>query len=370
MRILFALPGFHRYNRGAETALIAIASELVRSGDTVTLIGSGKGGAATPYRFLRARSVARENFESFPSVPILRNDCAYEELTFIPDFLRNYRPADFDVTLTCSYPFTNWALRRPTLRGSRPPHVFVTENGDWPAVARESEYRFFWCEGLVCTNPDFYDRNKGRWFCKLIPNGVDCDRFRPGPAQREDFRLPRDRFIVLMVSALVSSKRVELGIESVSRIPDAHLVIAGDGPLRQTIDTKAGQMLPGRFTRLTVAPDRMPALYQSANVFLHLSKEESFGNVFLEAMACGLPIVATDAARVQWIVGNGEFLLGVDEPVQIARQIEIARAAPTALEGERLKRAGEFSWTKIAGMYREFLSEIVSANNKKYRKLQ
>jgi len=49
---------------------------------------------------------------------------AYEDLTFIPGLLMNYRPSDYDVTVTCSYPFTNWALRRPELRKRRPPHVF------------------------------------------------------------------------------------------------------------------------------------------------------------------------------------------------------------------------------------------------------
>ena len=87
-------------------------------------------------------------------------------------------------------------------------------------------------------------------------------------------------------------------------------------------------------------------------------------------MACGLPIVATDAARVQWIVGKDEFLFGADDPAQIATQIEVARAASTTLRAERVKKAAEFSWAKIAGMYRAFLSEIVSANNEKHRKLQ
>ena len=41
MKVLFALPGLHRYNRGAETAFISIAKELVNAGDSVTLIGSG-----------------------------------------------------------------------------------------------------------------------------------------------------------------------------------------------------------------------------------------------------------------------------------------------------------------------------------------
>src|SRR5262249_25393509 len=157
MRVLFALPGLHRYDRGAEMAFISIATELAKASDTVTLIGSGRVHTATTYRFLHAGSVRREKFEFFPSLPVLRNEYAYEELTFTPQLLRGYRPADYDVTITCSYPFTNWILRRPVLRGSRPPHVFVTENGDWPAHANNSEYRYFGCEGLVCTNPDFYE---------------------------------------------------------------------------------------------------------------------------------------------------------------------------------------------------------------------
>src|ERR1017187_479313 len=206
MRVLFALPGLHRYDRGAEVAFISIARELAKAGVTVTLIGSGRKRPATPYGFLHANSVTRGNFSNFPFMPVIRNEYAYEELTFIPGLLRQYRPADYDVTLTCSYPFTNWILRRPTLRGHPPPHVFVTQNGDWPAHAGNSEYRFFGCEGLVCTNPEFYERNEHRWRCRLIPNGVDCNRFSPGPSRRQQFGLPTDRLVVLMVSALIPSK--------------------------------------------------------------------------------------------------------------------------------------------------------------------
>src|SRR5882724_5267421 len=108
MRVLFALPGLHRYARGAEVAFISVATELAKAGDSVTLIGSGQPRASVPYRFLRANSVGRESFESLPTMPILRNEYAYEELTFVPGLLRQYRPAEYDVTVTCSYPLTNW----------------------------------------------------------------------------------------------------------------------------------------------------------------------------------------------------------------------------------------------------------------------
>jgi glycosyltransferase involved in cell wall biosynthesis len=359
MRVLFALPGFHRIDRGAEVAFISVAQELAKTGDTVTLIGSGQERTGMPYRFVHAASVPRKHFGAFPSMPVLRNDCAYEEFTFIPDLLRKYRPLDYDVTLTCSYPFTNWILRHPTLRGRRPPHVFVTENGDWPAYSKQSEYRFFGCEGLVCTNPDYYERNRARWHCQLIPNGVDCERFKPGADQRELFGLPADKLIILMVSALIPSKRVDVGIDAVSEIPDAHLVVAGDGPLRRTIEDIAAKALPGRFRLLSLASEKMPALYRSADVFLHLSKDESFGNVFLEAMACGLPVVAHDSPRVRWIVGDKQFLVDSDHSASIAAAIKTASNAPLAKLQESISKAASFSWPRIGKLYRNFLQGIV-----------
>jgi glycosyltransferase involved in cell wall biosynthesis len=359
MRVLFALPGLHRFNRGAEVAFISVAKELAKAGDSVTLIGSGRASEVIPYTFVHARSVSRKSFEQFPKMPLLRTEFAYEELTFVPMLLKNYRPSNYDVTITCSYPFTNWALRRPSYPGSRPPHIFVTQNGDWPAQSNDAEYRFFGCEGLVCTNPDFYERNKDRWRCCIIPNGVDCDRFRPAIARREEFGLPTDRPVILMVSALSPSKRVAMGIEATCQIPGAHLVVAGDGPLRESIDELAKRRMPGRFTRLSLTPDQMPALYQSADVFLHLSTEESFGNVFIEAMATGLPIVGHDSPRLRWIVGDQEYLTDTDEPARIARSLELALNDPISERQKRAENAMRFSWSKIGELYRKFIKEVV-----------
>jgi glycosyltransferase involved in cell wall biosynthesis len=363
MRVLFALPGLHRYSRGAEVAFISVAKELCKLGESVTLIGSGAPEKPTSYRFSRAESIRRERFERFPFFILLRNECSYEELTFAPSLSWRYRPSDYDVTVTCSYPFTNWILRRPVLRGLRPRHIFVTQNGDWPAFAKQSgkksEYRFFGCDGLVCINPDFFERNKDAWNCRLIPNGADCDRFQPGAGAAAEFGIPEGRLVVLMVSALIPSKRVEVGIEAVSRIPDAHLVVAGDGPLRHAIAKAAAEILPNRFTQLTVPPEKMPRLYQSADVFLHCSKEEAFGNVFVEAMACGLPIVAHDTPRLRWIVGEDESLVDTTQPAAVAKAIEHARCVRTAGSRMRIERAKDFSWKRIAEKYREFFQDVL-----------
>ena len=364
MKILFALPGLHRIDRGAEIAFISIAKELARAGEQVTLIGSGPQVPETPYTFIHSSAVGRETFRSFPQIPLLRNECIYEELTFVPELLFRYRPHAYDVTLTCSFPFTNWLLRRPTVTGHRPPHVFVTENGDWPATSNMSEYRFFDCEGLVCTNPDFYERNRKRWNCALIPNGIDLDRFKIGPGQRERLGIPTDKLVVLMVSALIPSKRVDVGIRSISRIPNAHLVIAGEGPMRPELERLAANLIPERFSLMSLPAKEMPSLYHSADVFLHLSKEELFGNVFLEAMACGLPIVAHDSARLRWIVGDKQLLVDTEAHSEIIAAINASASVSLDDKRDIIAKASDFSWARVGNMYREFLQSVVAENRR------
>ncbi|MEL6873850.1 MAG: glycosyltransferase family 4 protein [Pseudomonadota bacterium] len=359
MRLLFALPGFHRYERGAEVALLSVASELARAGDEVTIIGSGEARPDDPYRFIHAGSVRRENFEKYPFIPPFRSETVYEEATFAAALARKYKPADFDAALTCSYPFTNMVLRRPVSGGSKPLNIFVTQNGEWPAVSNDAEYRFFSCDGLVCTNPDYYENNKSRWNCTTIPNGISLERFQPGPGNREKFGFPEDRKIVLMASALITTKRVMDGMRAVAPMGDTHFVVAGDGPLRNEVKALAAELLPGRFTQLTVSPDEMPELYQSADVFLHMSLLESFGNVFPEAMACGLPIVGHDTSRLRWIVGDDEFLVDTEDSARTTRALTDALAAAEQPDRQVSSRVTDFSWTRIAEQYREFIGGLL-----------
>ena len=354
MRILFALSGFHRVDRGAETALLALAEELAATGDDVTVAGSGQPRPDTAYRFVHVPSRPREGFERWPKLPALRNEMAYEEASFAFHLRRADLGDDYDLTLTCGYPWTNWTLRR---RYRQTPHVFVTENGHWPAVSAESEYRFFDCAGLVCTNPRYFAETKDQWNAALIPNGVPKGLFGPGKGIREELDLPTDRPIVLMVSAFMGTKRVLDGMRAVAKTNDAFLLVAGDGPLREEGDRLAAELLPGRYRRLTLPAHRMPKLYRSADVFLHMSKVESFGNVYVEAATTGLPVVAHDYELTRWIVGDEQFLCDTDSSAETAAAIERAIAAGPQEPSPRLER---FTWRAIAKEYRSFFETIVS----------
>lgn len=360
MRILFALSGLHRVHRGAEVAFGQIGSELSKAGHDVTLIGSGPDRPGMPYRYIRARALDRKIFEGFPKIPALRNETAWEDASFSLGLLSKFRPSDYDITATCAFPFTHWALRRPAIGSKSPRHVFITQNGDWPAYSDDSEFRFFKCDGLVCTNADYLERNRGRYRCALIPNGVDLSAFAPGPGDRSRFGIPQDATVVLMVSALIPSKNVAEGIEAVARVPGAILVVAGDGPSRDELASLAADLLPGRYMQLTLTAADMPALYRTANVFMHLSVDESFGNVFVEAMATGLPVVAYDTLRTRWIIGDDAFFAQTRSPEGLAAAVSAAIEQSSFAAKVNRQRAHAFSWQDIAAKYAEFFEHVLA----------
>lgn len=361
MRILLVLPGLHRVRRGAEVAFEAIAQQIALEGHhQVTLIGSGEEIPSRAYQFLRVPATPRDRFERWPKMPFLRNEFMYEDLTFAAGLMTKQWRTDADVTVTCSYPYTNWALRSHLPGRRRPAHIFVTQNGDWPAYERRQEYRFFSCDGLVCTNPVYWERNRGRWFSALIPNGIDPTKFCPGPSDRARFGLPENCRIVLMVSALEEGKRVFEGIRAVAKVPDTYLVVAGDGPLRDDVDRLAANLLPGRFLRSTFSHELMPVLYRSANVFLHTAIRESFGNVYIEALAAGTPIVAHDDEVTRWILEDKAYLVDTNSELFLVEALKKALRAPADTPTRQAAYASSrYSWSAVAKMYTEFFNDVL-----------
>lgn len=360
-RVLFALPGLHVVQRGAEAAFEQIATGLCGEGFEVTVLGTGEAIAGRPYRYVQGRMTPRERFARWPRFPPLRSEYRWEELTFLPSVLRACRVDGYDLTVTCSYPFVNWGLRMKK-RGGRPKHVYVTENGDWAAHTRNREYRWFGCDGLVCTNPEYFERNRVRWRSFLIPNGVEAGNFTPGAAEREAFGLPGDAKVVCMVSALIPSKHPLAGVRAVAELPGVHLLLAGDGPLREECDALGRSLLGERYHRITVPMARMPAVYRCGDVFMHLSREEAFGNIYIEAAACGLPVVAHDYGTTRWIFGEDGVLLDTSDAGRLVAVLgeELARVRDAGeLAAARERLVARFDWPVVCREYARCFREIL-----------
>jgi len=139
----------------------------------------------------------------------------------------------------------------------------------------------------------------------VIVNGVDCRRFHPLPAGNRS----RGDSVVLCTARLVPDKDLQTLIAAFEIVakttPHARLRLVGDGPLRRQILAAARLRLPhDRFQWMAGSRDMLP-LYHEAGVVALSSIREGFPNVVLEAMACGLPVVATHVGGIPEAVEHG-----------------------------------------------------------------
>lgn len=132
-----------------------------------------------------------------------------------------------------------------------------------------------------------------------LPLGIDPARFHPDPRSRDDSPIDRGQPRLLNVGALVPVKDQTTLLEAFAlvrdRLPEAHLHIIGEGPLRHELERRtAGLGLAGHVTlHGWIDHECMPAWYRAADLYVQSSRYESQGMAVLEAAACGLPIVGT-----------------------------------------------------------------------------
>ena len=174
---------------------------------------------------------------------------------------------------------------------------------------------------------------------------------------------------LLMVSALIP-QRVEIGVRWSAESPMRIWSLPATGRYGRPSMT----LLPAccrAGSQVSLSPERMPALYRSADVFLHYSEEETFGNVFVEAMACGIRIMAPQFAAVALDRSRGRVLLEHTTIRQQSRGILNSHAMRLPAQRQaRVAKAAAFSSSKVGKMYREFLAEVIAQSGSRDLELQ
>ena len=144
----------------------------------------------------------------------------------------------------------------------------------------------------------------------VIPNGVPASRCpladaAAQAAARRTFGLPEGEQVVTYLGALSAEKQVDTAIRAVAALPDVHLLVAGAGPERPTLEALAAEAAPGRvhFAGLVDGPQEALA---AADVVVLPSRTEGMPGVLIEAGLTGRAAVASDVGGVSEIVRPGE----------------------------------------------------------------
>ncbi len=182
---------------------------------------------------------------------------------------------------------------------------------------------------------------------RVLRNGVDLALFRPGDRERARRRLGFARPTLLAVGNLVALKRHRLMVEALASLPDADLVIVGDGPERGAIETLAGARgVAGRVRLLGRLPQQqLPEIYGAADLLLLVSTHEGWPNVLLESMACGTPVAVSEIAGIADIVAApaaGRIVADIS-PDRLSAEIRDLLAAPPTRAATRAY-AEQFDW--------------------------
>lgn len=162
---------------------------------------------------------------------------------------------------------------------------------------------------------------KGR--VEVIPNGVDFAKFAPGQSSA----LTTGKIVLITTSRLVEKNAVGDIIEALKFLPEnVKLKILGTGPLEKVLMLKVESLkLGSRVEFLGHVPHYDISKYlHRADIFVRPSLSEGMGNSFIEAMAAGLPVIATPVGGIPDFLKDGEtgLFCRVNDPRSIAEQVE------------------------------------------------
>jgi phosphatidyl-myo-inositol alpha-mannosyltransferase len=204
---------------------------------------------------------------------------------------------------------------------------------------------------------DFVNRYFPDFPMRVIPNGIDIDVYKPGLAPIRHLR--DENLNILFLGRLEKRKGLGDLLRAFrvlnGRVPQTRLIIVGDGPQRGRVESYVQRHRLNNVILAGYVPDTVkPRYYNSADIFCApATGAESFGIVLLEALASGLPVVATEVPGYMSVLEPGKDSITVPPKnwrelaaslVILARDAELRRR----LADYGVKKAHRYSWDRVA----------------------
>jgi len=183
---------------------------------------------------------------------------------------------------------------------------------------------------------------------ETIPDGTDLSLYRgtTSDALRTELHLDSGDFLAGTVANLSEDKDLRTLILAAGilreKVPPIHFVVVGRGPLEAELKRLAGEIRVEDTVHFLGFRDDVPQILASLDVFVLPSLQEGLGSVILDAMACGLPVVATEIGGIPEVVEEGKtgFLIPAEDPASLADAV-LRLSKDRDLAGELGRRGRE-----------------------------
>ena len=197
----------------------------------------------------------------------------------------------------------------------------------------------------------------------VLRNGVDLELFQPLDRAFARHKMGLDGFTIASVGHLIERKGHHHVIRALAGMPDATLLIAGDGPERAHLQALAASLGVTERTRFLGALDQSSVcdVYNCADVLVLASSREGWANVLLEAMACGTPVVASAVWGTPEVVASpeaGVLMPSLDAEGVLAGIKAIRSAPPDRVQTRRY--AEGFDWRATTEGQIELFHQILT----------
>jgi glycosyltransferase involved in cell wall biosynthesis len=200
----------------------------------------------------------------------------------------------------------------------------------------------------------------------VIPNGIAVERFRSAVAADRDMIVHGHRGpIAIFVARLQPQKDHETLLRAIARIPDVQLLLVGEGELRSELEQLAGAL--GIATRVHFLGQRadVAELLKMADLYIHATHSDGFGIAALEAMAAGLPVIASNVPGLAEVVGNAGILVPPRDAEALARAIQSVLSDPALkakLASAAAARASSFDISQTIAKHVDLYQRLLTAS--------
>ncbi|WP_417595110.1 glycosyltransferase [Parasphingorhabdus sp.] len=189
--------------------------------------------------------------------------------------------------------------------------------------------------------------------------GLDQDKFRPINRAKAKRTLGVDGPLLITTGALIKRKNQDMVIRALADVPDAVLMLAGEGEEEQNYRALAKQLGVAERVRFlgSVPHDQLPQLTAAADIAILVSRSEGLANAWVEALACGTPVIISEAGGARELVNSPVAGRIVDQNVEaIVAAIKAILTEPPEQEMVR-SAVGRFSWENNGDQLRSILGK-------------